>query len=403
MDNDKLSIAFLGTLVPDSNEYHNPAFNRSGNMVQAGVIEGLNKQGVELKVLTSQPIPTFPRYNSIFLKRKSINYGQGITITIIPSINILVIREIFRGIYALISLIFWSIKNRKNKRCILVYNVYSPPLPFVYLIGKVTFSKTIAIIYDLGMPPKTLKLDFFRKFIYQCVELSAKFFIPRLNGRIVITEAIAQDYAPGKHFLMIDGGISSNIINRLFPLELKKNQTEVIFLCAGSLWNGNGVKLILDALKLNDNPNIRLWFAGAGQDLSLIKKAAETDSRIIYKGMLNLNELFQIYKSSDVLLNLRVISEEEGKYLFPSKLLEYLIIGKVVISTSAVHIKRDYGHLCKIIENVNPISLSELFNEIAEMPKDLMLNIGLKSREEMLNKHTWDNKSIEIHRYINDW
>lgn len=400
--NKNLSIAFLGTLVPDTFEYHNAAFNRSGNMVQAGLVEGFDKQGIELKVLTSQPIPTFPKSNTLFCKRKVVNFNQDIKVTTIPSLNILVIREILRGLYALLSLIAWAIKNRNKRRCIIVYNVYSPPLPIVFLIGKLTFSKTVAIIYDLGMPPKSLKLDAFRKFIYRCTELSAKIFIPRLDGRIVITEAIAYDYAPGKHFLMVDGGISLNIINRLFPLELTAQHSETIFLCAGSLWPGNGTRIILDAMKLNHKQAIKMWFAGSGPDVPFIEKASESDSRIEYKGMLNLDKLFQLYKSADVLMNIRVISEEEGKYLFPSKLLEYLAIGKLVISTSAVHIRRDYGHLCNIIEEVNPLILCGLLDEISSISNKVRFNIGLTARQEMLRNHTWEQKSIQIVSYINN-
>ena len=397
-----LSIAFLGTLVPDTIEFHNKAFNRSGNMVQSGLVEGLDKQGLELKILTSQPIPTYPISKTLFCTRKDVNIGQNLKITTIPSPNIVVIRELFRGLYALASLIAWAIKNRNNRRCIIVYNTYSPPLPIVFLIGKITFSKTIAILYDLGMPPKSLKLDPFRKFIYRCVELSAKYFIPRLDGRIVITEEIAHDYAINKHFLMVDGGVSSNIINRLFPLELSPKQSETVFLCAGSLWAGNGTRIILDAMKLNNNPSIKIWFAGSGPDVPLIENASITDSRIEYKGMLNMDQLFQLYKSADVLMNIRVISEEEGKYLFPSKLLEYLTIGKLVISTSSVHIKRDYGHLCVIIDEINPLILCDLLNELSNISNKVQLDIGLTARKEMLKNHTWDQKSIQIVRYISN-
>jgi glycosyltransferase involved in cell wall biosynthesis len=397
----KLSIAFLGTLVPDTDEFHNPAFNRSGNLVQSGIVEGFAKQDVKTKVLSYLPIPSYPKYPVLFCKRKSIIYDKKIKITLIPTINILILREIFLSIYTLFSLLLWSIKNRYKKKCIIVYNVFSPPLPLVYFIGKLTGSKIVAIIYDLGMPPKSLKLGLLRTWIYFLTEISAKIFLPKLDGRIVITEAIARDYTPNSHYLLIDGGISSSILNRLFPIELKQNRTETIFLCAGSLWEGNGVGLILNTMKKNFNPSIKIWFAGQGPDILIIKEASKNDSRIIYMGNLDLDQLFQIYKNADVLLNLRVISNEEGNYLFPSKLLEYLAVGNLVISTSVAHIDRDYANYCEIISEINLEKLSDIFDKISMMPGSELFEKGSRSRQFMLNNRTWDIRSEQILSYIN--
>lgn len=401
MITDKIEVAFLGTLVPDNKEFNNQAFYRSANLVQAGILENLSEH-TNLKVLSSQPIPSFPRSKSIFCKRKVINYSNKVEITTIPAVNIVVIREIMRGFYALFSLMFWAFKNFNKKRCIIVYNTYSPPLPIVYLISKITNSKSVAIIYDLGMPPKSLKLDFFRKSIYRLVEISAKFFIPRLDGRIVITEAIAKDYAPNKHFLMMDGGISDGIVNHLFPLEQKMNRTETIFLCAGSLWGGNGVGLLLESLKINKNQKIKVWFAGTGQDTGLIIDAAKIDNRISYLGMLDTRSLFEVYKKADVLLNLRVIPEEEGKYLFPSKLLEYLTVGKLVISTSAVHIEKEYGEFCIILNDFKPSKLSEIVDTVSNLPDETFFQMGSNARDFMLNNNTWEKKTNEILTYIKE-
>lgn len=398
MKND-ITIAFLGTLVPDEKEFNNQAFYRSANLVQAGILENLNKYS-ELKILSSQPIPTFPKNKSFFCKRKVLNYSDKIKITTIPAINIVVLREIIRGIYAFFSLAFWAIKNYNKKRCIFVYNTYSPPLPMVYFISKITNSKLIAIIYDLGMPPKSLKLDFFRRFIYQLVELSAKLIIPCLDGRIVITEAIAHDYAPGKHFLMIDGGISENIVNHLFPLEYNEKRDKTNFLCAGSLWSGNGIKHLLDSLKINKNPKIKIFFAGKGPDLDLILNASKNDDRIQYLGMLSTQELFEVYKKVDVLLNIRVIPSEEGRYLFPSKLLEYLVVGKFVVTTKAVHIEKEYGNYCYVLNDIEPKTISEMFDEVSEISNETFLNKGLNSRNYMLKNNTWEAKTEQIINYI---
>lgn len=402
LKNKDLSILFLGALVPDIKEFHNPAFVRSGNMAQEGIVEGFCNQNIKTKVFSSQAIPTYPIYKKIFFKKKRIKNYKNIDLTIMPKFNILFFRELFTDIYVFFSIILWAYNNKNLRRTILVYNIYTPSIPLTYFVGKITKSKVVTIIYDIGMPPKTLKLGLIRRGIYYLFEFFAKLFIPQLDGRIVITDSIAEKYAPNKHYLLLDGGISNNIVSRLFSLEMKYNQLDTIFLCSGSLWAGNGVDLLLDTLKINTNPNIKVYFAGKGDRVDLIKMAEKEDLRIVYKGMLNLDELFDLYRESDFLLNLRVIPKEEGMYWFPSKFLEYLAIGKPTISTSAVHIQKEYGHLCIILENISPQNLSDLMNEVAKMPIEERFKIGDMARRFALENCTWDNRSKSISKYIND-
>lgn len=396
-----ISIAFLGTLVPDTEEFQNIALTPAGNMVQDGMVSGLNNQGVKLTVFSQRPIASYPQDKKIFCGKKTIKYRNSITLIVIPFINILLLKTITGLIYDFFALIKWAVKNRNNERCIIVYNPYTPPLPFVYWMGKLTGSKSVAILYDLGMPPKQLQLSNLKKLIYRIVEFFAKRYIHLLDGRIVINENIARDYAPGKDFLLVDGGISSNITDRLFELVEKKNREKTIFVCAGSLWGANGTKLIIETLQKNKNPKIEMWFAGNGPDVDFIKDAAEKDNRIKYKGKLNLDQLFELYKEADVLMNIRVTSDGEGDYLFPSKILEYLTVGKYTITTKVAHIEKEYGHICKVLDNNNSDELSAAMEELTGFSDAELVSRGKIARKYMLDNHTWEQQSLKILGYIN--
>ena len=397
-----ISIAFLGTLVPDTKEFQNKALTRAGNMVQDGIVSGLQEQGAKLTVFSHRPIASFPGDKTLFCRKKKIKYSGSINLVLIPFINILLIKTITGALFDFVALLKWAIKNKNTERIILVYNTYTPPINFVYWMGKITRSKTAAILYDLGMPPKELKLNALKKTIYRFVEFFAKRYIPRLDGRIVINENIARDYAPGKHFLLVDGGISSNITERLFDLTEKNNREKTIFLLAGSLWGANGTQLIIETLKRNKNPKIEMWFAGDGQDVSLINESTSNDQRIKYKGRLNLDQLFELYKQSDVLMNIRVTSNDEGTYLFPSKILEYLTVGKFTISTKVAHIEKEYGHLCKIIQRNDINELSAVMDELTEMSDHEITSKGKIAQNFMLANRTWMKQSSRIFNYVSN-
>ena len=399
MKKKEISIAFLGALVPDNAKFDNVALRRSGNMVQDGIVCGLHKQGVDITVFSMQPRASFPQNRTLFYKGEKMEYKKGICLCLIPFINIVVLKTLFCLIVESFLIIDWAIRNRNKQRYIMVYNTYTPPLPIVYLLGVLTRSKSVAILYDLGMPPKQLNLNALKRNIYKCVEWSAKYFIPRIDGRIVINDAIGQDYGQGKHYILIDGGISNNVINRLFKIRERENRKETIFLFAGSISPINGTRLIGEALDINKNPLIRVFFAGGGRDLKHVKHLESIDNRVKYLGNLNLDELFVLYQDVDVLLNLR-ITDESAKYLFPSKILEYLTIGKYVLSSPIGHIKREYGQFCKVLTENSSQILSEEMSYLTKISNNELIKNGYESRNFMLENHTWEKQSIKICEYL---
>ena len=399
--NKRLSIAFLGTLVPDEPMYNNIAFARSGNTVQEGIVLGLREHKIDVTVLSQRPIASFPKNRILFCFKKTIIYRKSTKIILVPFINLKVIKTIFVATYDFFSLITWAINNRRNKRCILVYNPEIHPLPLVHLYAKMTMCKSVAILYDLGMPPKSLKLGRFRTLLSYISEFFTKKIVSHLDGRIVINENVVRDYAPNSHYLLIDGGINEHIVSKLFDLKLKSDlKKETIFLCAGTLWPINGTMVIMEALKINKNPCIKVWFAGSGIDQNLIESAQKNDLRIKYLGKLDINQLFAFYEEADVLMNIRVTEPSESLYLFPSKIFEYLATGKYVLTTSTAHLNKTYGHLCHVLKDNDPHTLAQAMNEIANMPKNELLNRGRIARQFILKNRTWDIQSTKILNYI---
>jgi hypothetical protein len=393
------AVAFLGSLVPDNSEFDNIALRRSGNMVQDGIVCGLYEQNVDMIVFSLQPRASFPQDRKMFYKGRKIKYKERIYVYTVPFVNIVVLKTFCCFVVDFFCIVNWAIKKRNKDRFIMVYNTYTPPLPFIYLMGKLTKSKSVAILYDLGMPPKQLKLNLFKRSIYRCVEWSAKHFIPAIDGRIVINDAIGEDYGQGKHYILIDGGIGDDVINRLFYISERGSRKETFFLFAGSISPINGTRLIGEVLKINKNPLIKILFAGSGHDLEYIKQLQYSDNRVKYVGNLNLDELFSLYENVDVLLNLRIIDKSE-KYLFPSKILEYLTIGKLVLSTSVGHICQKYGEFCRVLSENTPQALSDEMNYLTTLTSEELIMNGIISRDFMLENCTWNKQSMKIYEYI---
>lgn len=391
-----MAILFISNVVPDHKEYHNPALNRSGNNVVMGICDALPSES-NYTLLSCRPVPSFPR-GKMFFKGETVKLDSGRDVYIVPTLNIKLLKNLYWGLWFYFYVRKWAKKNSKEKRDILVYNIYTPPISWLYRAAKKTKSKLTAILYDLGVPPKRLGLSKLTMFGYKMMEKEAKKYIPLLDGRIVINEAIINHYAPGKDYVLIDGGISRLITTRLFPLRATESK-EFHLVCAGMLWDQNGTKLILETLRRYPTLNIIVHFAGKGIDVPIIKEAASQDNRIFYEGLLSLDELFDLYEQADVLLNLRL--EEETDFHFPSKLLEYMATGKHVISTAIAHAERDYGEYVSILHNTTPDGFAELLTCLIKLGKEELLQKGIKAREFMLSQRQWSYRTQEMINYMN--
>lgn len=399
-DSEPLSIAFLGALVPDTPEYQNIALRRSGNLVQDGIANGLKNAGANVEIFSVRPVASFPKNRKILFLGKQILY-KGIKMHIISFLNILGIKTLWTSTCTIILIIKWAIINRDKNRAIIVYNTYTPPLPIVILLGKLTNSKTFAILYDLGMPPKELNLGKVKTFIYRLVELSAKTFIPKLDGRIVINEAIGEDYSRGKDYIIIDGGLSQEVISRLSKISSKKEGHEKLTLfMGGSISPINGSRFIGEIIENSEFSDYKVIVAGGGHDQGYIENLAKKyPEKIQFLGMLNLDELFEIYNKCDVLMNLRILSPED-KYLFPSKVIEYLATGIPTITTNAGHIAKEYGSICYVLNNPSSESLTETIKFLCSKNTEERMKKGTAARDYMLKTHTWDAQSKKIYNYI---
>lgn len=389
-----MALLFVSNIVPDRAPYNGAGFTRSSNNVFLGMAKALPEDAV---LVSCRPIASFP-HGPLWLSGESVALEDGRKIEILPVLNLKIVKNLLWGIQIRRFIRKWAKTHKDERRDVLIYNVYTPPVSSVYKACRKYGCKLTAILYDLGIPPKRLGLGRLTMMGYRKMEKQAEKYIPRLDGRIVINEAIISHYSPGKDYLLVDGGINEHVASNLFSLKESTNKRLKLVL-AGMLWDQNGTKLILDCLAKYPELDVEVYFAGQGIDVPLIRGAALHDGRIKYVGLLDQKSLFRLYSEADVLLNLRL--EEEVDFHFPSKLLEYLVTGKHVVSTPVAHAERDYGAYMSLLHDKTPDGLAKLLKELISRSQADMLSQGRDAREFMLANRNWDVRTREMIEYIN--
>ena len=386
-----MALLFISAVQPNRGES-----NSGGNALQ-GMASAFCKYAKEDVTFVSHPSYTSFPGGPLWIPAKEERLEDGHVIRFLPTLNLKVVKSKLWGLSCRSIIKKWAAAHRGEQLKVLVFNTYHPPIDDLYKACRKNGAALYAILYDLGVPPKRLGLSPLSMLGYRLAEKKAKKYIPLLDGRIIINERIADYYAPGKDWILVDGGINSYVQAHLFPLEEKKDDV-FTFVLAGMLWDQNGTRLLLDAMKLNNNPQVRVVFAGKGIDVPLIEAAAREDSRISYAGMLKMDQLFQLYQQADVLLNLRL--EEEVDFHFPGKLLEYLVTGRAVISTPVAHAERDYGKYLSVLHDCTPEGLASLMDAVIQRGKHQLYETGLEARKFMLENRNWDVQTQRMLAYM---
>ena len=393
-----MKILYLGAPVPETDEFRVPGFYRAGNLALRGISEGLYAEDPSVSVWGFQSVQSFPRFSKLFVGYRRIVFPSGMVVRLLPYVNVLFVRELIQAIWCFLITVGWGVRNLFKPKCTIVYNLYRPPLPVQWLACRLVGSKLVPIIFDVGMPPGSLgKL---RDWIYQVSEAILKIALKHIDGAAVIVENIINRYCRGIPWLLVDGGVSPDIQSRLFDLNRDGPDDGITrFVFAGSLARHNGLYWLLDALRKNTNPNLQLTIAGAaeGDVAEAIATHVKNDSRVRYVGMLDLDQLFSLYRQCDCVMNLRMTKGLDTSTWFPSKFLEAMVVGRSVLSTNVSHLKEVYGKYCYVLEDENADALSDMLDCIClagRKARDLM---GAGARNMMLKEHTWE---IQMKRLV---
>ena len=121
--------------------------------------------------------------------------------------------------------------------------------------------------------------------------------------------------------------------------EFFKNITEPRFdktirvMYAGLLSEVTGVDTLLNSIAKVRNKNVEFYISGKGPLENQVIEASKSDDRLHYLGFLDENEYFKKLNEMNIFVNPRNMLLGENRNNFPSKTLEYLATGRMIIST----------------------------------------------------------------------
>ena len=174
---------------------------------------------------------------------------------------------------------------------------------------------------------------------------------------IVFADAMREYLPKGKPCMLLEG-FAPDVIQA--PAIRDNN----IALYAGGLAEDNGIKMMIEAAHKSEYID-ELWICGVGECLEYVKNSV--DGKIKYLGRLTNEEVIEREKQAKVLLNVRNPENELTRFSFPSKVLEYMSAGGIVVSSKLEGISEDYYPYIEILEKYSADGLAIAMDKVFKL------------------------------------
>jgi glycosyltransferase involved in cell wall biosynthesis len=223
-----------------------------------------------------------------------------------------------------------------------------------------------------------------------------------VDGLVVLTRHVITDFAGKIPALVVEGSISVD------PLEPEGDEPLPREDCCTAnrivMYSGNlaGLDLLLEAFALISDPSYRLVITGRGPMEGAVRSAATRDDRIVYLGMLSTEELLRKMREATVLVIPRSASTPFIKYSFPSKLLEYMITGRPVVTTVLPGIPDEYHKYLFLLREESPNSLAELLKNICLRPSAENDLFGQRAKNFVVREKNFIRQGQKIFEFMQE-
>ena len=399
MPDEKVAIVFLGPVLPEGMCNCSPLANVAGNKFQIQLLEALRKaSGVWPAIISYLPIGVFPKSRTLFVRSRQITFNDGLQARLISFMNVIILKQLTMGLANLIFLINWLRRHRHQRRFVFVYNVY-PPMSFpVILATRLLRGKAVAVVLDF---PHNLSFNFqgWKGMLQRINVWLESHSLVHFDGIISCTKYVVEDFAPGRPMIVMEGGVNpADVETRSEPA--RQPGLESVCFFSGTLSEINGIDLLLKAFRLIPDPSFRLWIFGKGPLETDVQAASLQDKRIVYWGFLPNEEVMFYQRQATVLLNARPTDQLITRYTFPSKLSEYMLSGRPVITTALPGIPKDYFDCVYVLSEETPIGLASLIRYVCAKPAFELAEFGSRAREFILQTRNWSIQGRRVYEFI---
>lgn len=354
-------------------------------------------------LLYAQPLGTYPKNHKDLLIpstkwEKGIIKAQSVGYVNLPILKSICIQT---AIKRELKKILTTCKGQKN--IVITYNIYRPFLQSVYELKEKDLNfKIVNIVLDMTLNLGKVSNNIIRR-IYDRFEERGTQNLKRSDAFVLLTEEMRYPLEVGERpFLVMEGLVDCTLINKYS----KSLDTPKYVLYSGSLDFPYGIIDLIEAfIKYKDDStnNLELWICGSGNMVNKIKEYSDRYDFIVFKGFVTREEALSLQANSYFLINPRPNKGEYVKYSFPSKTLEYMALGKVVLMHKLPGVPSEYDKYLTYFKSSNRDDMVDAIKMLVEKGENEINRLGGLCKEfaiEQKNALTQTKKVLNFLREI---
>jgi glycosyltransferase involved in cell wall biosynthesis len=407
-------VAFVGLLGGDRDFARNPAYSVAGAHFQERLIGALGEAGLPVDhVFALRPVASFPRTRRLWLAEERGAEIAGRPATLIPFVNVGPVKPLSVALALVPRLVRWARETPPDRGppVILMYNVQNPPGVAGVLAARLAPARFVPVVADVQIPGSGLVPDT----LLRRAEFAAqRWALARASGLVVLTERIGEDFAPAVPRLLMEGAAPGELLpGAALPPEAEAVSAELAralaeephgrftLMYAGGFNDLKGVPVLLEAFARLRGDHYRLWLTGGGPLQPAVEAAAVRDARIRFWGFPPYADVLALYRRAAVLVNPHSASHASARYVFPSKLIEYLATGTPVVSTvSTPEVAREYGHVLVAARDDGPDAVAQAVRELEGLAPADRAALGARARAFVAAEKSWLAQATRIAAFV---
>ncbi len=397
-DSARFKIAFVGSFVPAADVLTYPGFSTAAGLFQKNMLQGLRNSGLDVSTIFSvRPVPSFPRYRQLWFGSRAFNPdGESSSGFYLAFVNCGPLKTLTLGLDLFRQLLRWGWKERRYSKVIVLYNVENPPGLVSFLAARLLRSKVVAVVADIEVPGSGGRPNGILRRLSFSLQTQT---LPLFDGLVSLTRNVVTDFAPNSRHIFLSGGVSDELVTRFSESNVQDVEPPIVVMYSGELSEMRGLPLVIDAFRLVSDARYSLWITGRGPLENLARRAAQVDNRIKYWGYLDYSDVLSLYRRAAMLVNPHSTQAKTARYVFPSKLIEYLATGRPVITTRLPDIEPFAEHVF-LLRDESPAALADLILHVGSLLPSTRDSFGQRARGHLLRSMTWDRQGARLADFL---